>query len=74
MPDAVDAALQELAQFAACSWSNLAIVDRIKAVRALRNAEIAEAAAQAKHAKAMRDEACSVMGVTPGALVGLSTK
>jgi hypothetical protein len=69
--DAVDKALQELAKFAAASWSNNAIVDRIEAVRALRNAEIAESAAQARHAKAMRDEACAVLGITPGAFAGL---
>lgn len=69
MSDAVDRALQELAKFASTSDSNLAIVDRIEAVRALRNAEIAEAAAQAKHAKAMRDEACAVLGITPGAMI-----
>jgi len=67
--DAVDKALQDLAAFAAGSWSNNAIVDRVEAVRALRNAEIAEAAAQARHALAMRDEACAVLGITPGALI-----
>jgi hypothetical protein len=69
--DAVDIALQELAEFAAHAWSNNEIVERIEAVRALRNAEIAEAAAQALHAKAMRDEACAVLGITPGAFAGL---
>jgi len=73
MTDAVDKALQDLAAFAAASWSNNAIVDRVEAVRALRNAEIAEAAAQARHALAMRDAACSVMNITPGALVALPT-
>lgn len=69
--DAVDKALQDLAEFTAQAWSNIEIVDRIEAVRALRNAEISEAAAQARHAKAMRDEACSVLGITPGAFAGL---
>lgn len=71
MTDAVDKALSDLAAFAADAWSNHAIVDRVHAVRALRNAEIAEAAAQAGHAKAMRDEACAVLGITPGAFAGL---
>lgn len=71
MSDAVDKALQELADFAAASWSNRDIVDRVQSVRAMRKSEIAEAAEQARHAKAMRDEACSVLGITPGALVGL---
>jgi hypothetical protein len=72
MKDAVDQALQDLAAFAAGSWSNHAIVERIEALRVLRNAEIAEAAAQARHAKAMRDEACTVLGITPGAFAGLA--
>jgi hypothetical protein len=72
MPDAVDAALQDLAAFAAGSWSNSDIVDRIEAVRTIRAAEIAEAEAQARHAKAMRDEACAVLGITPGAFAGLA--
>jgi hypothetical protein len=72
MPDAVDIALQDLAEFTAQAWSNLEIVERIEAVRTLRNAEIAEAAAQARHAKAMRDEACAVLGITPGAFAGLA--
>ena len=72
MSDAVDRALQDLAEFAAETWSNHAIVDRVQAVRALRNAEIAEAEAQARHAKAMRDEACAVLGITPGAFAGLN--
>ena len=63
------AALQELAIFAAGSWSNLAIVDHIEAVRALRKAEIAEAAAEAKHAAAMRAEVCAFLGITPGAFI-----
>ena len=71
MTDKVDKALQELAEFAADSWSNSDIVDRVHAVRAMRKSEIADAAAQARHAKAMRDEACSVLGITPGSLVGL---
>lgn len=74
MKDAVDKALQDLAAFAAASWSNNAIVDRVEAVRSLRNAEIAEAAAQARHSKAMRDEACSVLGITPGAFAGMASK
>jgi hypothetical protein len=74
MPDAVDKALQDLAEFAAGSWSNNAIVDRVEAVRALRKDERAEAAAQARHSKAMRDEACSVLGITPGAFAGLASK
>jgi hypothetical protein len=69
--DAVDKALQELAEFAAQAWSNNAIVDRIEAVRALRAAEVAAANAQAAHAQKMRDEVCMVMGITPGALMGL---
>lgn len=71
MTDVVDKALQELAVFAAASWSNNAIVDRIEAVRVLRKAEKAEADAQAAHALAMRNEACAVMNITPGALVAL---
>ena len=71
MTDAVDKALQDLAAFAGASWSNLAIVDRVESIRALRNAEISEAAAQARHAKAMRDAACSVLGITPGALMAI---
>mgnify|MGYP003540864468 len=71
--DTVDKALQDLAAFAGASWSNLAIVDRVESIRALRNAEIAEAAAQARHAKAMRDEVCASMNITPGALVALPT-
>jgi hypothetical protein len=67
--DAVDKALQELAEFAAASWSNNAIVDRIEAVRTLRAAEVAAANAQAAHAQKMRDEVCVVMGITPGALM-----
>jgi hypothetical protein len=70
--DAVDKALQELSEFAAQAWSNNEIVERIETVRALRNAEIAEAAAQTRHAKAMRDEACAVLGITPGAFAGLA--
>jgi hypothetical protein len=73
MTDAVDKALQDLAEFAAKSWSNNAIVDRVEAVRALRTAEIAKAQAEAAHAVTMRAEACAVMGITPGALVGLPT-
>ena len=73
MKDAVDKALQDLAEFAGWSSSNHDIVAGIQAVRTLRKAEIAEAAAQARHAKAMRDEACSVLGITPGALVALPT-
>lgn len=71
MADAVDRALKDLAEFTAQAWSNNEIVERIEAVRALRKAEIAEAVAQAKHAKAMRDEACAVLGITPGALIAL---
>jgi len=72
MPDAVDKALQDLAVRAATSWSNNDIVAGIEAVRTLRKSEIAEAAAQARHAKAMRDEACAVLGITPGAFVGIA--
>ena len=42
MSDPVDKALQELAAFAAASWSNNAIVDGIEAVRELYKSEMAE--------------------------------
>ena len=67
---AVDQALQALKAFAATSCSNLDIVREIDAVIALRKTEMAHAEEQAKHAKAMRDEACAVLGITPGALIG----
>ena len=71
--DTVDKALKELAELAAASWSNNAIVDRVHAVRALRAAEMSKAQAEASHAKAMRDEVCASMNITPGALVALPT-
>lgn len=74
MTDKVDKALQELAEFAADSWSNSAIVDRVHAVRALRASEIDEAIAQAAHAKAMREEVCFVLGITPGALMAIPSQ
>lgn len=73
MTDKVDKALQELAEFAAASWSNDAIVDRVHAVRALRAAEFASAQEEAAHTKAMREEVCFVLGITPGALMALPT-
>lgn len=71
MTDVVDNALKELAVFAAGSGSNIAIVEQVNAVRALRKAERAEAAAQAAHVTAMRQEVCSVLNITPGALIAL---
>lgn len=65
MKDPVDKALQELADFAAKSWSNNAIVERIEAIRKMRTAELA-------HNIAMRKEVCAALNITPGALVALS--
>ena len=73
MSDAVDKALEDLADFAFDSWSNVEIVKRINAVRALHKAQQNAAESHAKHAKAMRDEACAVLGITPGALIALPT-
>ena len=70
MTDSVDQALQALKAFAATSGSNLDIVREIDTVIALRKTEMTHAEEQAKHAKAMRDEACAVLGITPGALIG----
>lgn len=71
MTDVVDKALRELAVFAAASWSNNAIVDRVEAVRVLRADELAKAQAEAEHTRAMREEVCAVLGITPGALMAL---
>jgi len=71
MKDAVDKALQDLAEFAGWSSSNLDIVAGIQAVRALRTTEIAKAEAEAAHVLAMRKEVCASLNITPGALVAL---
>lgn len=69
--DAVDKALEELADYAFDSWSNVEIVKRINVIREMHKAQQDAAESHARHARAMRDEVCAVMGVTPGALVGL---
>lgn len=64
MTDAVDKALQELAEFAADSWSNLAIVERVDAIRALRSAELARVKAETAHSNAMRDDVYWALGIS----------
>ena len=64
MTDAVDKALQELAEFAADSWSNLAIVERVNAIRALRSAELARVKAETAHSNAMRDDVYWALGIS----------
>lgn len=63
MSDAVDKALQDLAVFAADSWSNHAIVERVQAVRDLRAAELARVKAETQHANAMRDDVYWALGI-----------
>ena len=63
MTDTVDKALQELAEFAADSWSNLAIVERVQAIRALRSAELARSKAETAHSNAMRDDVYWALGL-----------
>lgn len=63
MTDAVDKALQDLADFAADSWSNLAIVERVKAIRVLRSAELAWVKAETSHSNAMRDDVYWALGL-----------
>lgn len=65
MTDLVDKSLQELEEFAAGSWSNLAIVERVRAVRALRAAELDGLKAQAAHANAMRNDVYWALGIKP---------
>ena len=63
MTDTVDKALADLAEFAADAWSNLAIVERVQAIRALRSAELARVKAETAHSNAMRDNVCWALGL-----------
>lgn len=69
MTDAVDKALQELEEFAADSWSNLAIVERVKAIRTLRIAELSRVNAETAHSNAMRDDVYWALGISAVELV-----
>lgn len=69
MSDAVDKALQELAVFAADSWSNHAIVERVQAVRDLRAAEIARVKSETQHANAMKNDVFWALGLNSIELV-----
>ena len=65
MTDAVDKALQDLAEFAADAWSNNDIVERVQAIRALRSAELARLKAETAHSSAMRDDVYWALGMSP---------
>lgn len=57
--DKVDAELKALEEFAAVTWSNAAIVDRVQSIRQMRKAEML-------HTKAVRDVVCEMFQIEPG--------
>lgn len=57
--DKVDAELKALEEFAASTWSNAAIVDRVQHIRQIRKTEML-------HTKAVRDVVCEMFQIEPG--------